>query len=139
MTPFAIEQADGRMFYGIPAVAADGVKFGEHTGGKIVRLPYTPEKDDGAAETAALSFLQDFAPGFSKTFTRRQSCFYEMSADGHMIIDTHPDAPNVHFAFGLSGHGFKFAPLIGDALSALAMGEELPKEFDFLRAKRFGA
>ena len=40
-----------------------------------------------------------------------------MSPDEHFIVDRHPAYPNVVFAAGLSGHGFKFAPVLGRALA----------------------
>ena len=43
-----------------------------------------------------------------------------MSPDEHFIIDVHPEHPQVCFAAGLSGHGFKFAPAIGEILADLA-------------------
>ena len=60
-----------------------------------------------------------------------------MSPDEHFIVDRHPQHANVVFAAGLSGHGFKFAPVLGRALADLALdgGTELPIEF--LVAARF--
>ena len=43
-----------------------------------------------------------------------------MSPDEHFIIDVHPEHPQVCFAAGLSGHGFKFGVLIGAILADLA-------------------
>jgi glycine/D-amino acid oxidase-like deaminating enzyme len=60
-----------------------------------------------------------------------------MSPDEHFIVDRHPQHPNVVFAAGLSGHGFKFAPVLGCALADLALdgGTSLP--IDFLSLARF--
>ncbi len=51
-----------------------------------------------------------------------------MSPDGHFIIDRYPGTPgqdepydNVTIACGFSGHGFKFATVVGEALADLAM------------------
>jgi glycine/D-amino acid oxidase-like deaminating enzyme len=54
-----------------------------------------------------------------------------MSPDEHFIVDRHPTHPNVVFAAGLSGHGFKFTPVLGKALADLVIdgGTELPIEF----------
>jgi len=43
-----------------------------------------------------------------------------MSPDEHFIVDRHPQHPNVVFAAGLSGHGFKFAPVVGEILADMA-------------------
>jgi glycine/D-amino acid oxidase-like deaminating enzyme len=39
---------------------------------------------------------------------------------------------------GLSGHGFKFAPALGEALAALVLERALPIDLSFLSLKRFG-
>ena len=62
---------------------------------------------------------------------------YTMSTDGHFIIDTHPDHANVAFATGLSGHGFKFCPVLGNRLVELLDGN-IDSELEFLSLKRFG-
>ncbi len=52
------------------------------------------------------------------------------------MIGRHPDDARVAFAAGLSGHGFKFTPVIGEALAALAFDKELPADMRFLDAAR---
>ena len=135
--PFAVEREDGRFFYGFPAVDGDGVKTGEHTGG----TPLTSPLDDvppAAHETTDIqSFLRDYLPSAPREITKVAHCLYEKSADGHFIIDTHPEDERVSFAAGLSGHGFKFGPVIGEALADIAINGETKPEFDFLGLKRF--
>lgn len=136
--PFAIERRDGRVFYGVPAVDADGVKMGEHSGG----VPLSAPEDDapaGGARADLAGFLEDLAPGLPHAITKEQTCLYAMSPDGHFIIDVHPDDSRVAFAAGFSGHGFKFAPVIGEALADLTFDGETLQEFDFLKLARFGA
>jgi sarcosine oxidase len=55
-----------------------------------------------------------------------------MSPDGHFVIDRHPRIDNFVFAGGLSGHGFKFLPVVAQQLVDLLDGESDPV-FDFLR------
>ena len=73
----------------------------------------------------------------SINFTRRRLvhhsvCMYSMSRDGHFIVNRHPDSDRIVFAAGLSGHGYKFAPVLGDRLVGMLEGEE-NKLFDFLK------
>jgi len=58
-----------------------------------------------------------------------------MSPDEHFVVDRHPEHAHVVFAAGLSGHGFKFTPVLGQALADLALNgaTELPIEFLALR------
>ncbi len=44
-----------------------------------------------------------------------------MTPDGDFIIDRLPQAPNIIVASPCSGHGFKFAPVIGEILADLAI------------------
>ncbi|MCA8003457.1 FAD-dependent oxidoreductase, partial [Burkholderia metallica] len=46
-----------------------------------------------------------------------KTCQYIMTPDSDFIIDRLPGYPNVHVATGFSGHGFKFASVLGEALS----------------------
>ncbi|GJL92936.1 N-methyl-L-tryptophan oxidase [Hyphococcus sp.] len=136
--PFGVEEQDGRFYYGFPAIDEDGVKLGEHTGGAWVSAA-----EDGAPEAAQLAredaeaFMRRRTPGLSPAISKQQSCLYEMSPDGHFIIDKHPDCEEISFAIGLSGHGFKFAPVLGEALTDLALNGETHPELDFLKASRF--
>ena len=45
---------------------------------------------------------------------------------------------NVSIACGFSGHGFKFASVVGEILADLAMDGKTSLPIDFLNAKRFG-
>ncbi len=56
-----------------------------------------------------------------------------MSPDSHFVIDKHPQDERVVFAAGFSGHGFKFAPVMGEALSDLALRGQTKLPIDFLR------
>jgi glycine/D-amino acid oxidase-like deaminating enzyme len=61
-----------------------------------------------------------------------------MSPDEHFIVDRHPQHPHVVFAAGLSGHGFKFAPVLGAALADLAFNGATRLPIEFLSLRRFG-
>jgi glycine/D-amino acid oxidase-like deaminating enzyme len=63
---------------------------------------------------------------------------YTMSPDGHFLLDRHPEEPRVCFAAGLSGHGFKFAPVLGEALADLALEDATALPVGFLGCSRFG-
>ena len=75
--------------------------------------------------------------GFSGTLISQQACMYTMSPDEHFILDHHPDHSNVSFVAGLSGHGFKFAPILGQALADLCLDARSPLPIEFLSLQRF--
>ena len=62
-----------------------------------------------------------------------RTCLYTMTPDGHFIVDQHPQYEQVLFAAGFSGHGFKFAPVMGEVLADLALEGRTERPVDFLR------
>jgi sarcosine oxidase len=46
---------------------------------------------------------------------------YTNTPDRHFVIAIHPDHPQVAVAAGFSGHGFKYAPVVGEILADLVL------------------
>ena len=69
---------------------------------------------------------------------RRKTCLYTVTPDHDFIIDRMPGAPNVIVASPCSGHGFKFAPVIGEVLAGLAMDGRTPHDISRFALTRFG-
>ncbi len=137
-TSFAVEEPDERFFYGFPAIDRSGIKLAEHTGGREIsapeaRLGYATDEERGAA----VNFVTKYIPNLRPEITREETCLYEMSPDGDFIIDRHPSSDRVSFAAGLSGHGFKFAPIIGTLLAELALDKDPNPDAGFLTLARF--
>jgi len=131
MPVFLFELPRG-VFYGFPKLDERGVKFAEHSGGRPVDDPLTVDRTIDLEERQRLvDVLSLHLPGVSSYVTDHTVCLYTMSPDEHFIVDRHPAHANVVFAAGLSGHGFKFAPVLGRALADLALdgGTDLPIEF----------
>ncbi|HEY3992369.1 MAG TPA: FAD-dependent oxidoreductase [Ktedonobacteraceae bacterium] len=55
-----------------------------------------------------------------------ETCMYDVSPDEDFILDYLPGDSRIVFATGLSGHGFKFGPLLGHLLGSL-ISETLPE------------
>ena len=66
-----------------------------------------------------------------------ESCLYAMTPDTDFIVDQYPGSEQVVFGCGFSGHGFKFGPVIGEALADLAMAGRSDLPIEFLRLARF--
>ena len=49
-----------------------------------------------------------------------QTCMFTNTPDNHFVMDLHPDYPQVAFASPCSGHGFKFASVVGEIMADLA-------------------
>ena len=61
---------------------------------------------------------------------------YRQLADDDFIVDRHPEFKNVAFAVGFSGHGFKFAPVIAEALADLVLEGKTVLPVGFLALDR---
>jgi len=64
-------------------------------------------------------------------------CMYTMTPDAHFVIDRHPRHPGVVLAGGFSGHGFKFATVVGEVAAELALDGATRQPIDFLGLARF--
>lgn len=125
---FTGELPNGDQFYGFPAVD-DALKIGKHNGGQIINSP-EERKTFGAVATdgsEAFSFLRQILPGIGGCL-HGAACTYDNSPDEDFIIDTLPGQPDVLFIGGLSGHGFKFATVLGEIAAQFA--QQQTPEFD---------
>jgi glycine/D-amino acid oxidase-like deaminating enzyme len=77
------------------------------------------------------------APALAGRVIAAATCLYTMSPDGHFLVGTRRGSQRIHFAAGLSGHGFKLAPALGDALVDLAIHGRTGLPVDFLSPARF--
>jgi sarcosine oxidase len=59
-------------------------------------------------------------PALDGEILKAQTCMYTVTPDEHFIIGQHPVHASVTIACGFSGHGFKFAPVVGEILADLA-------------------
>ena len=60
-------------------------------------------------------------------FALAKPCLYTMSRDGHFILGRPSEFNRVAAAAGLSGHGFKMAPALGQILADLILDEDFDK------------
>jgi monomeric sarcosine oxidase len=64
-------------------------------------------------------------------------CMYDVSLDENFILDYHPHDRRIVFATGLTGHGFKFGPILGEILCSLLRETPSPVPMDRFRLERF--
>lgn len=135
---FAVEEDDGRFYYGFPAIDGEGVKVAEHSGGHAIARPEERGDAPEPGESEAIdAFLGARIPALARLPGSFQRCLYEVSRDHHFLIDRHPLSDRVVFAAGLSGHGFKFSPVLGEALAIMTLEDRTPEHFKFLSLARF--
>lgn len=114
---FILDSAEGS-FYGLPSDAGLGVKVAQHYGAPEL---FQPSDIDRKLHPEDLSpvrqFLSNHLPTLAQAeLSQHAVCIYTLSPDRHFIIDLHPDDSRVALACGFSGHGFKFAPVVGEML-----------------------
>ena len=137
MPCFAFDTPAG-FCYGFPALDARGVKIAEHTGGRRVNDPLTVDRGVDPAEQATIeTWIDSHLPAVSRRRTDHAVCLYTMSPDGHFVVGLHPAHPQVAIAAGFSGHGYKFASVVGEILADLALEGRTQHPIEFLSPQRF--
>jgi monomeric sarcosine oxidase len=123
--------------YGFPAVPGMGVKMAIHAGGTYLASPDNPVAAAGSDDLDPLiATAAKYIPNLGDRVVRATTCLYTMTPDDDFIVDRHPGFNNVVFAAGFSGHGFKFAPVIGAALADLVLERATELPVGFLKLDR---
>lgn len=126
-------------FYGFPTIDHLGMKFAEHSGGDPVADPSELNRELVQADWERTAGFISEAFRFGRTrLVHHSACMYTRSPDEHFMIDVHPQYPQIALVAGLSGHGFKFAPVIGEQLVGLLFGGANP-DCEFLRLSRLAS
>lgn len=127
---------DQRVVYAFPDVEGDGVKLGFHEYSEPVDPDQmnrrTSAKEQAEAEHYAYTLFQGLG-----SLIRSETCLYTATADRHFIVGPHPQFRHVWLATGFSGHGFKFAPMIGKELAARILDNKRDPLFDLFDPGRF--
>lgn len=119
--PVWIAKFAGLNYYGFPSLDGATVKAAEDTGGQALPTAYdVPRAIREDDEKNLRPFLDRLFPNALGKRTAAKVCLYENSADRHFILDRHPEHPQIIFACGGSGHGFKFASVAGEIAADLA-------------------
>ncbi|MEW8987127.1 MAG: N-methyl-L-tryptophan oxidase, partial [Bacillus sp. (in: firmicutes)] len=126
-------------YYGFPDFDGGGVKLGRMDLGYDCD-PDTVNREFGAYEddeSDIRNFLEQYLPGAAGELVKGAASMFAMTPDEDFIIDIHPEYQNVCVAGGFSGHGFKFASVVGKILTELATKGETQYDISFLRLNRF--
>ncbi|MBB6693620.1 N-methyl-L-tryptophan oxidase [Cohnella xylanilytica] len=136
---FTLATAEGG-FYGFPSIGGSGVKIGRHDTGAAWKPGSELEPFGSFAEDEGdlRGALEAFMPRAAGKLLRGAVCKYELTPDEDFIIDRHPVYSNVLLAGGFSGHGFKFASVVGEILADLATGFEPRHDIRPFSLSRFG-
>ena len=126
-------------FYGFPMVDPEGVKIARHYGQVEVHQPSEIMRGILPEDDAALRvFLNRRIPTLAKSHSPlAKTCIYTLSPDRHFLVGPLPENPNIIVGAGFSGHGFKFASVVGEILSQLVCNHPVNLNIEFLNLGRF--
>lgn len=124
-------------YYGFPVYGIPGFKFGKYCHLKEQGEPELFDREPNEKDEAVLRAFSSkiFPKGSGATMTLK-TCMFTNSPDDHFILDIHPEHPQVSFAAGFSGHGYKFASVIGEIMADLATERDTKHDIELLRLKR---
>ncbi|MDB5171412.1 MAG: Sarcosine oxidase [Phycisphaerales bacterium] len=135
---WAIDNPAGGLDYGFPLHPENpGLKIAHHAPGQpadpnnVIRDPLP------ADEQTFRPALRQYLPTADGPLLSLRTCLYTNSPDHHFIIDRHPRHERVTIACGFSGHGFKFASVVGEVLADLATSGKTELPIGFLGLRRF--
>lgn len=123
--------------YGFPDLG-DGIKAAFHGWGDLTEADKLDRAIDERRDIAPLAqAMEEWMPGATAAFLEAKACMYSLTPDEHFVVDHHPQDANAILCGGFSGHGFKFAPVVGEIAADLALDGGSRHEIGFLSLRRF--
>ena len=134
---FGVFTEEGR-YYGFPSHAVPGFKIGRvhHLLQKVdpdaIDREVHPEDEDILRQA-----VNRYFPLAAGKLLDGKTCMYTNTPDEHFMIGTLDGQPQVSVAAGFSGHGFKFASVIGEIMADLAQSGATEHDINLFRLDRF--
>lgn len=137
---WAIDTGDGRLFYGFPMLTGyPGVRVAIHAPGAEVQPDHVARNFVPGDDLEIRAAVRQYLPAADGALLGSSVCLYTNSPDSHFIVDRHPRHEQVTLACGFSGHGFKFASVMGEILADLALTGKSFLPIEFLGLQRFAS
>lgn len=132
------ELADHSVFYTMPDMG-HGMKVGWHHSGPItdpdrVDRTVSPQEHAGIAD-----LLRRFTPAAKGERLASQVCLYTNTPDHHFVVDHLPGDQRVLVVSACSGHGFKFASVLGEVVADVVTRGRSAFDLTPFRLARFSA
>jgi len=134
------EPPEGDVFYGFPALDGPtrGVKIAIHHGGEPTTVADLDREVLPHDVRRIKNCMNERMPALAAgEWMEGAVCPYTNTPDEHFILGTHPEHENVHLASGFSGHGFKFASVVGEILADLVTAGSSQLPIDLFSPGRF--
>lgn len=136
--PVFVAEVPGGHHYGFPTFGVPGFKIGKHhhqgETGPPIQVRREPTQED---EALLREFVREHVPSAEGPTMQLASCMYTNTPDRDFILDVHPDHANVVVGAGFSGHGFKFAAVVGEILADLTLDGTTDHPDDPFKLSRF--
>ena len=134
------EYAPGLVAYGLPTVDGSGAKASLHHGDEQT----DPDVGAGNARPEEVQAMRELLaprlPGLADAaWLGGKPCLYTLTPDENFVLGRHPRHDRVSVAAGFSGHGFKFAPVVGEILTDLALTGSTRHPIALFAPDRFAA
>jgi sarcosine oxidase len=120
--PLFIEWGDDTV-YGLPVTGQRLLKLSHHSPGPAVDPDDLSLSDDPDLTEMLLDAAARLLPTFIRTPVATERCLYDNTRDADFILDR---VGRIVIGCGTSGHGFKFGPLLGEAMADLVCGTQPP-------------
>jgi sarcosine oxidase len=134
---FLLQNADG-IFYGFPDDGTDGVKVAKHHHADEAVDPEHYDREVCLADDLMIrTVLAAHLPAANGRRLAAKTCLYTMTPDGDFILDRLPDHEAIIVVSPCSGHGFKFAPVIGEIAADLATAGATSHDISRFAISRF--
>jgi sarcosine oxidase len=138
--PIAIVMVEEGPYYFVPIFGGPGVKAGlHHHRRQRFAIDEFPRAVTGDDEAVIRSGVARFMPAANGPLLAIKTCVYTMSPDEHFVVDALPGANDVIVVSACSGHGYKFAPVIGEIVTGRVTGRPSPHDLKMFHLARFAA
>jgi sarcosine oxidase len=136
--PVFFMESDHGMHYGFPLDGDGLLKVAKHHHDDETVDPDACDRTVSIADESLIrSALADHLPDANGRCVKSTTCLYTVTPDDHFVIDSLPGYPHVVVASPCSGHGFKFAPVVGEVLADLVTRRAPRHDIGRFSLKRF--
>jgi sarcosine oxidase len=136
MPIFIAEEDTGALYYGVPDFG-DGVKVAQTHGGELTD-PDAVKRVVSEQDIARVrQFISERLRGLDDNPVASTTCLYTNTPDLNFVVGPHPSHPNMTIVSACSGHGFKFASVLGEVVADMAIEGKTRFDVEFLSPKRF--
>jgi sarcosine oxidase len=123
--PSFIHYRDPVPAYGLET-PGEGIKLGAHHAGEVIADGLTPSPPSVDASAGLVAYAREWIPGVEPVATSEATCLYTSTPTEDFVLDR---AGPIVICSPCSGHGFKFAPIIGELVAGIAAGIPAPERF----------